>query len=64
MEFIDALQHNAATLAQKAKELCKRIDILRENGHSADTTTEELIKPCEEIGRLNDSIKRDLAVPV
>jgi len=60
MEFIDALQENATKLAKYAEKLLNRIDNLKKNGFSAEASTQELVKVCEEIGRLNDTIRGEL----
>lgn len=60
MELIDALLDNAQKLAHKAEEFRQRAEILMRHGLTADTTISELIKTCDEIGRLNDAIKREL----
>ena len=60
MQFVDVLQKNSEDLVKKAGELRERINVLNANGHSGDATIKELVKTCDEIGRLSDAIKREL----
>lgn len=60
MDYVDAIKDNASKLAQSAQDLRDRINTLQANGHTADATTNELLKTCNEIGRLNEIIKKEL----
>ncbi|WP_313913080.1 hypothetical protein [Tahibacter sp.] len=60
MTFWEALNDNAKHLAVQATLLSQRIDTLRSGGHSADASIDELFRTCEEIGRLNKALEREL----
>ncbi|WP_147306673.1 MULTISPECIES: hypothetical protein [unclassified Wenzhouxiangella] len=60
MQLSEALFHNIQKLSDQAAELREREEEIRKSGSNAQTTIDLLVSTCEEIGRLNDALKREL----
>ncbi len=60
MEFPEALFKKIETLREKAVEFRDRDEEIRRTGGDAGVTLGNLISTCEEIGRLNDQLRKEL----
>ena len=60
MKPIDALNFQITRLGSNANKIRDSIDTLRSGGHDATSLLAELVKTCEEIGRLGLAIQTEI----